>query len=145
MKRKLLAFSALALLFAVTFAYGVQQVQVRIPATGNVKAINIGVYSDQACINALSSIDWGLLAPGENKSVTFYLKSLSNVNASLSLSNGNWAPSIASSYISLSWNRETYHILPGEVLSAILTLQVSSSIQGVSSFNFDAIVTAVEV
>ena len=145
MKRKLLALSALVIVVAVAFAYGVQQVQVRIPATGNVKAIDIGVYSDQACVNALSSIDWGLLAPGENKSVTFYLKSLSNVNASLSLSNGNWAPSIAGNYISLSWNRETYHIFPGEVISAVLTLQVSASIQEVSSFSFDAIATAVEV
>lgn len=144
MKRKLLAFSALAVLVAVAFAYGVQQVQVRIPATGNVKAIGLGVYSDQACMNVLSSIDWGLLAPGESKAVTFYLKSLSNVNASLSLSNGNWAPSGAGNYISLAWNRESYHILPGEVVSAVLTLQVSSSIQGVSSFSFDAIVTATE-
>jgi hypothetical protein len=144
LKRKLLGLSVLAVMLSVVAAYGIQQSQVRIPATGNVKAIGIGVYSDHACTVALSSIDWGLLSPGESKSVTFYLKSLSNVNASISLSNGNWAPTIASSYISLSWNREGYRMVPGEVVSAVLTLQVSSSIQGVNSFSFDAIVTAAE-
>ncbi len=126
-------------------AYGVQQFQVRIPATGNIMAIGLGVYSDQACTNTLSSIDWGLLEPGASKTVTCYLKSTSNVNASLALSESNWAPALANSYISISWNRESYHIKPGEVVSAALTLQVSSSIQGVNGFSFDAIITAMEV
>jgi hypothetical protein len=108
-------------------------------------AIGLGVYGDQACTTTLSSIDWGLLEPGTSKTATCYLKSTSNVNASLALSEGNWAPALASGYISLSWNRESYHVKPGEVVSAILTLQVSSSIQGVNSFSFDAIITASEV
>ena len=107
-------------------------------------AIGLGVYSDQACTTTLSSIDWGLLEPGGTNTATCYLKSTSNVNASLTLSEGNWAPALASSYISLSWNRESYHVKPGEVVSAILTLQVSSSIQGVNSFSFDAVITAME-
>jgi hypothetical protein len=144
LKRKFLGVSVLAIMLSLAAAYGLLQVQVRIPATGNVKAVNIGVFSDQACSVALSSIDWGLMSPGESKSFTFYLKSLSNVNASLFLSNGNWEPSIAGGYISLSWNREGYRMAPGEIISAVLTLQVSSSIQGVSSFSFDAVVTAAE-
>jgi hypothetical protein len=144
LKRKFLGVSVLAVMLSLVAAYGLLQVQVRIPATGTVKAIGLGVYSDQACTVALSSIDWGLLSPGESKSYTFYLKSLSTVNASLSLSNGNWEPSIAGSYISLSWNREQYHMAPGEAILAVLTLQVSSLIQGVSSFSFDAVVTAAE-
>jgi hypothetical protein len=135
----------LAALLSVTAAYGVQQFQVRIPATGNIMAVGLGVYSDQACSITLSSIDWGLLEPGANKTTTCYLKSTSNVNASLILSEGNWVPASASGYISLSWNRENYHIKPGEVISATLNLQVSSSIQGVNSFSFDAIITALEV
>ncbi|MCL5877906.1 MAG: hypothetical protein M1540_08870 [Candidatus Bathyarchaeota archaeon] len=84
------------------------------------------------------------MSPGENKTFTCYLKSLSNVNGSLALSVGNWAPTSASNYIILSWNRESYHITPGEVISAVFALQVSSSIQGVTSFSFDVVVTAVE-
>ncbi len=133
------------MLLSVIAAYGLSQVQIRIPATGNVKAIGLGVCSDQDCVNTLSNINWGSLAPGENKTFTFYLKSLSSVNSSLILSFGNWEPSLAGNYISLSWNRDGYCIVPGEVVSAVLLLQVNSSIDGVSSFSFDAIVTASEV
>jgi hypothetical protein len=131
-------------LLTVVLAAGLQQFQVRIPATGNVKAMGLGVYSDQAGTIALSSIDWGLLDPGSAKTATCYLKSLSNVNSSLALSAGNWVPLSAGNYISISLNRESYHIKPGEIISAALTLQVNSSIQGVSSFSFDVIFTAVE-
>jgi hypothetical protein len=132
-------------LLSVAAAYGVEQSQVRIAATGNIKAVGLGVYSDQACTGPLSSIDWGLLEPGASKTTTFYLKSTSNVNASLALSESNWVPVLASGYISLSWNRESYRTRPGEVVSVTLILQVSSSIQGVNSFSFDAIITASEV
>jgi hypothetical protein len=132
------------LLLSVIAAYGLSQVQIRIPATGNVKAIGLGVYSDPDCANTLSNINWGSLSPGENKTFTFYLKSLSTVNSSLILSFGNWEPSLAGSYIGLSWNRNGYCMVPGEVVSAVLLLQVSSSIEGISSFSFDAIITASE-
>lgn len=144
MKGKLVSFSFLAVLLSIAAAYGVLQVQVRIPATGNVKAIGLEVFSDQACTNALSNIDWGFVSPGENKTFTCYLKSLSNVNSSFALAVGNWVPTSANNSISLSWNRESYSAVPGEIVLAVLMLQVSSSIQGVSGFSFDVIVTSVE-
>lgn len=142
--KKLLGIIAAIFLVSIAAAYGLSQVQVRIPATGNVKAIGLGVYSDPSCTIILSSVDWGLLSPGENKTFAFYLRSLSTVNSSLTLSSGNWAPTLAANYISLSWSRDNYRIAPGEVVPAILTLQVSSSIQGISSFSFDAIISVAE-
>jgi hypothetical protein len=50
------------------------------------------------------------------------------------LSSGNWDPTLAANYISLSWNRDGYRIAPDAVVPAVLTLQVSSSIQDVSNF-----------
>ncbi len=144
MKRKLLGFSAIVILFSIAVVCGLQMVQVRIPATGDIRAIGLGVYSEQSCTTTLANIDWGLVSPGETKTFTCFLKSLSNVNTSLSLSVENWAPSLAVSYIFFSWNRESYQVAPGEVISAVLTLHVDSSIQGVSSFSFYAIVTATE-
>lgn len=144
MKRKLLGFSAIVILFSIAVACGLQMVQVRIPATGDIRAIGLGVYSDQSCTTTLSSVDWGLVSPGETKTFTCFLKSLSNVNTSLSLSIENWSPTIAGNYIALSWNRESYQVTPDEVISAVLTMHVNSSIQDVNSFSFNAIITATE-
>jgi hypothetical protein len=92
----------------------------------------------------LSTIDWGSLTPGQTKTVTCYLKSTSTVNSTLSMSTGSWNPSSATSYITISWNREAYKIKPSEIVSATLTLVVSQSITGISSFSFTITTTAME-
>ena len=56
MKRKLLGFSCIAILVIVASAYGVQQVQVRIPATGNVKAIEDEINNLIAGCNKKTSV-----------------------------------------------------------------------------------------
>jgi hypothetical protein len=61
-------------LLSIAAAYAVQQFQVRVPATGNIMAIGLGVYGDQACTTALSSIDWGLLEPGTSKTATCFFE-----------------------------------------------------------------------
>ena len=138
----LLAVTAALVLAAAT--YGLLAYQTRIPATGNIEAVLVDVYGDQACTVKLTSIDWGVLSPGQNKSFTCYVKSQSNVNATLSLSTGNWNPPSAAGYISLGWNREGYKVMPGEAVQSVLNLLVSSGIQGVSSFSFDIVITATE-
>jgi hypothetical protein len=133
--------------FAITSCltvYAAVQFQGFITATGKIVAVNLGIYSDQACTTVLSTIDWGSLTPGQTKTVTCYLKSTSTVNSTLSMSTGSWNPSSTSSYITLSWNREAYKIKPSEIVSATLTLTVSPSITGISSFSFTITITATE-
>lgn len=48
----------------------------RVPNYGSVKALNIGVYSDAACTNNLTSINWGFLEPGANASKEIWIKTL---------------------------------------------------------------------
>jgi hypothetical protein len=60
------------------------------------------------------------------------------------MSTSSWNPSSASSYITLSWNREAYKIKPSEVVSVTLTLVVGQSITGISSFSFTITITATE-
>ena len=133
-----------ALIILSPIIYGLLQQQITIPGQGKIKGLNVKVYSDSACTVELTQIDWGLLEPGQSKTVTCHLKSTSTVNATLSMTTGSWNPSSASGYISLSWNREAYRIKPSEVVSATLTLTISQSITGISSFTFTITIVAAE-
>jgi len=128
----------------VVGVYAAVQYQISITGTGKIVSLSIEIYSDQACTTKLSTIDWGIFTPGQTKTVTCYLKSTSTIDSTLSMSTGSWSPSSASSYITFSWNRAGYKITPGEVVSATLTLTVSSSITGISAFSFTITITATE-
>jgi hypothetical protein len=67
---------AFVALFSLVLATGVSQV--RIPASGDIKAVGLEVFNDPACTIPLLSVDWGFLSPGETKSVAYYLKSTSS-------------------------------------------------------------------
>ncbi len=107
---------------------------------GAVKAIGVGVYSDNACSSPLSSIDWGTLEPGANKSVTCYIKNEGNSASVLSIETSNWSPPSVSGYLTLGWDYAGQTLNPGEVVEVTLTLAVSPNIDGITSFSFDIVI-----
>ena len=111
---------------------------------GNVTAVGVGVYSDSGCTAALSTIGWGELNPGDSKTYMVYMRNEGSVPITLSMALGNWNPTLASSHITLTWNREDYVLPAGQVIEAVLTLTVSSSINGVTSFSFDITITGTQ-
>ena len=141
---------AIALIAIQTaFATGVLTKTLRISSQGTVnkgiiKTIGINAYLDSECTQPVSSIDWGSLSPGSTKNFVIYLKNEGNVDITFSISTENWSPSSASNYISLSWSSYGVVISPGQVVAVTLTLQVSDSISGVTSFSFDIVITATE-
>jgi hypothetical protein len=110
--------------------------------TGLVKGIGVGIYWNSACTNQTSSINWGLLDPGSNKTVTLYIRNEGNTAATLSKATQNWNPSTASSYMTLNWNYGGQTLSVSQVLQVKLTLVVSSTISGITSFGFDITITA---
>jgi len=135
---------AIAVIGMVVSALGVLVATRTISNTGNMRAIGVGVYWDSGCTNATSSINWGALDSGSTKNVTIYIRNEGSVVVTLSMTTANWNPASASSYVSLSWNRENYVLSSGSVVSAVLTLSVSSGISGITSFSFDIIITGTE-
>ena len=111
-----------------------------ISITGTVKAVNVGVYWDQNCTEAVTSIDWGMLEPGESKNVTIYLKNEGNTPINLSLNMSNWNPAEAKNYMSLSWTYSGENLQPDQALSAILILSVEQNVTDITTFNFDIII-----
>ena len=111
---------------------------------GSIRTVNVGAYWDSACTNATTTIDWGTLSPGNVANVSFYLRNEGNTPMRLSLTTQNWSPASASSYMSVSWNREGQTLAGGNVILVTLTLNVSSSISSVTSFSFDTVITGTE-
>lgn len=110
--------------------------------TGSVTGVGVGVYSDQACTSAVSSISWGMIDPGSNSNRTVYIRNDGNAAATLSLTTSNWNPTTASSYMTLTWNYGGQSLNPNQVVQVRLTLAVSSSVNGITNFSFDITITA---
>jgi hypothetical protein len=146
MKRKALAVAvvslvAYSLVLSVFYAASSPlQKRNNISSSGAVKAIDVMVYSDADYKNVLSSIDWGLLEPGESKNLTYYVRNEGNSAVTISLLTENWNPLNASRYIDLNWNYEGQSIVPDGVVEVTFTLVVSPSVEGITDFTFDIVI-----
>ena len=135
---------AIAVMGLMVSALGALVATRTISNSGSVTAVGVGVYSDNACKTALSAISWGTLNPGDVKTYTIYVKNEGTVSVKLNMTVSNWNPSSASSYITLTWNKEKYVLPATQVVPAVLTLSVSSSVSGVTSFSFDITITGTQ-
>ena len=98
---------------------------------------NIGVYWDKGCIRRVSTIDWGVLSPGQTKNVIVYVRNEGNETILLVETLTNWNPANASQYLSFSWYCQDEKLEAGETAGVTQTLLVSPSTQGISTFSFD--------
>lgn len=109
-----------------------------ISSFGTLKAIGIEVYKDEDLTNKATMIKWGLLTPGTQKTQTVYVSNKGNLPVTLYLSVSNWSPTFASNYLTLTWSYANGQTLnAGDFAEVTLTLTVSPSVTGISSFNFD--------
>jgi hypothetical protein len=106
--------------------------------------VQIGVYSNSGCTTAVSNIAWGTLSPGAIATQTVYVRNEGSVSVTLNMSTSNWNPPSASSYMALTWDKESYVLTAGSVVSAVLTLNVSSSITGITTFSFNTTITGTQ-
>ena len=129
---------------AVVLTSGILFDSTTINNQGNVNAVGVGVYWESSCLNEVTSINWGYIEPGTNANVTIYILNDGNVPMTLNMTTTNWDPSVASSNITLSWNRESHQVDAGAVVETELDLAVLPNINGISSFSFDITITGTE-
>lgn len=141
-RKKILSVSSAILL--CTLALGIfgtvlalRQGSKAVPNSGSVKGIRVGLYWNSACTNQTSSINWGMLEPGSNKTVKIYVRNEGNAIITLSKTVQNWNPSSASNYMTLNWDYLGQTLSVNQVLVLGLTLIVSPTASGISSFSFD--------
>jgi len=135
---------AIAIMGTIVSALGAIIASKTLSNTGNLNAIGVGIYQDGGCTNALTAIGWGSLEPGVTSEHTIYVKNEGTVALRLNMGVGNWNPVSASNYMTLSWTRENYVLNPGYVISATITLSISSSVTGITNFSFDVTITGTE-
>ena len=102
---------------------------------GNVVAVNLGVYQDSACTVNATSIDWGMLDPGSSVTRSVYVKNTGNVAVTLSLAVSSWSPSLAGSYLAVTWDKQGAVLSAGQVVQVTFTLTVSANVTGFTDFS----------
>jgi hypothetical protein len=147
-RRRIVTWISLALVLSALgiglfrTALSLQQSTRTISNAGSVVGVGVGIYWNSACTNRTSSISWGLINPGTNKTVTVYVRNEGNVAATLSRTTQNWNPATASSYMTLSWNYAGQTLSVNQVFQTRLTLAVSSTVTGITNFSFDIAIIA---
>lgn len=142
MKLELDVFFAVLLLVVVVVAcsysvFAAFMARQMVSSSGVVAQAGLGVYSDPACSQSLSFINWGVMTPGSSENQVAYVKNLGNLALSLSCSSSDWYPSAAQDYIAVPWDGEGKLISPGQVLTVTFTLIISPSVTGITSFSFN--------
>jgi hypothetical protein len=98
--------------------------------------VGLKVCSDSACTIPIKNFNWGAISPGRTATATVYIKNTEDSNSlTLSIQASNWNPTSASQYLTLSWDKQGTVLAPGQSTEATITLTVSSSITGITSFN----------
>lgn len=106
-------------------------------------SLNLGIYTNNACTNLLNSISWGSVNAGTNTTQTIYLKNLGNTPITLNLSATAWQPTNASSYLSISWDKQAAILNAGQSTQATITLTISTSVEGITDFNTELIISGI--
>jgi hypothetical protein len=114
-----------------------------VPSSGNIATVNVGVYSDAACSQELTSIDWGDIFPGESVNKIIYVKNTGNTKIKLTMTATNWNPSTANESMTLTWNKEKTALIADEIKEARLTLFVSQDICDIENFSVDIVITGI--
>ena len=139
----LAAFVAIATvgLVVTLMASGVLVSSQTIQMSGVIASANLGVYSDNACTQSLTSINWGTLEPGGSVARTIYVKNIGTVPLTLNLAVSNWAPTTSNTYLTVTWNHENYALGVGNSVSVIITMTASASAGSLTTFSVDIVVT----
>jgi hypothetical protein len=136
----IMAITLAGMILTVTAA-SVISVSEALPMKGSISAVNVGIYSDSQCSQRLTSVDWGTLSPGETLTKTIYIKNTCDRQLELRMTENNWDPPEADGPISITWNREGATLYPGQSVQAVITLSVSSTISGITSFDVQVVIT----
>ena len=123
-------------------ALAIRQYSKTVPNSASVKGVRVGIYWDLACANRTSSINWGMLEPGTNKTVDIYVKNEGNTFVTLSKTLQDWNPIIATNYVMLHWDYLDQSLSINQVIPISLTLSVSSAVSGLTNFSFDLTISS---
>ncbi len=130
-----------ALLFVSLLASGALVTTATFSSSGVITTANLGIYSDSACTQKITSINWGNVAPSSSLTKTVYVKNTGNTPLTLGMTQTSWSPTTANGPIALAWNRQNTVLAANEVTTATLTLTTQSTISGITTFSMNIIIS----
>jgi hypothetical protein len=136
-----LALTALALTVTTAAVLSANQT---VPLNGTINAVNLGVYSDSNCTIPVSALNVGTLSPGATATQTIYVKNTGNLPETLTMTTGNWTPSNANTYLTLTWNRGNIVLNAGASIQATLTLTAAANTGSLTTFSCDVTLTGTQ-
>lgn len=143
-KSKLTVIGAILLLVVLISGASVYAVSVysqSIHSTGTLRAYGVQVADLNG--NTQTSINWGLLEPGNTYNVTLLLTNTGNGNVTYAIYATNWMPPTASDFMTLSTSYAGVPLQPGVALQVRFMLTVSPVITGITDFSNEIIINAV--
>ncbi len=135
---------SIAAIFLTVITAAVLSTNQTVPLNGTINAVNLGVYSDSACTQAVTALNVGTLNPGGNATQTIYVKNTGNVPETLTMTPNNWNPLNATSSLTLTWNRQNTVLNAGISNQAILTLAAASNTGSLTTFSCDVTITGTQ-
>ena len=136
-----LTITALALTLTTAAVLSTNQT---VPLNGTITAVNLGVYSDSACTQTVTALNVGTLNPGGTATQTVYIKNTGNIPETLTMTTNNWNPTNASTYLTLSWNRQNTVLNAGASIQATLTLTAASNTGSLTTFSCNVTLTGTQ-
>ena len=111
---------------------------------GTIATVNVDIYSDVLCTQPCTTINVGMLNPGSTFTQTVYVKNNGSIPVTLTMTPSNWNPTIASQYLTLSWNRQNNILNAGISCEATLTLTVATNADSLTNFSFQATISGTQ-
>jgi len=136
-----LTITALALTLTTAAILSTSQ---NVPLTGTINAVNLGVYSDSACTQTITTLTVGTLNPGTTATQTVYIKNTGNIAETLTMATNNWTPTGADSSLTLTWNRQNTVLNAGASIQATLTLTAATNTGTITTFSCDVTLTGTQ-
>jgi hypothetical protein len=106
-------------------------------------SIEVDVYSDKGCNQALSHINWGEIVVGGSVYRTVYIKNSGDTATVLNFVTKNFSPVEIEEHMYLYWDYDGSSLEAGQVKKILLTLTVDNQITDLGGFNFDIIFVCV--
>ena len=132
-----------ALLVTVTTLGALSDSQ-NLPLSGSITTVNVDAYTDSACTIPCTALNVGTVSPGSTVTQTIYIKNSGTVPVILTMNATGWSPSNAGSYLTVSWNRQSYVLNAGISVGAALTLTVASNTGTLAGFSCTVTITGTQ-
>ena len=141
--QKMVVGTALAVVavLMMTSVLALLQSNQTLTTTGTIRTVNVGVYTDAACTQTATSIDWGTINPGTSTLKTYYVKNQGSVPMTLNMTSNAWTPSNCPTYMSLTWDAENAPVAVGNHAQADINLTILPNITGIGAFSFNIVIT----